>query len=279
MLRIALAGDLHYFRVEEGQPGAEELEEGRNLFFHTYLRAFLDCEADWHISIGDWTNRGHEEEFKALQLLLQEKGVRFRLAPGNHDTDSLPKERIAALTGAPAYDVVHTNEATLAFLDTAKEMSPANWEGEVGEEQLAWLETVVRDTGSKPLLVFAHHPVYGTTADSTEKWLSIHPENRLRYVLAGKDGPGVYFNGHNHVNSIVQSGQWHFVQSAAVLCHPSYKLIEVDDGYVSVKEIPVLHEDLLKGWETLKSRFTGFYFVDGAKAQGSEADRNRLIEL
>lgn len=279
MLRIALTGDLHYFRLEKGQADSEELAEGRRLFFETYLRAFLEYEADWHISIGDFTHNGHEEEFEELNRLLKEKGVRYRMALGNHDTQSLAKSRIAELTGFPAYDVVHTDEATLVFLDTAKEMSPHNWEGEIDEEQLAWLEAVIADSGSKTLLVFAHHPVYGTTTHSTDKWLSVRPGSRLRYVLAAKDGQGVYFNGHNHVNSIVQSGHWHFVQSAAALCHPSFKIIEVGEEYISIREIPVVHEDLTRGREMLRSRFNGFAFIEAAEAQGSEGDRNRLIEL
>jgi hypothetical protein len=90
---------------------------------------------------------------------------------------------------------------------------------------------------------------------------------------------GVYFNGHNHIHSIVRSHQWYHVQTAASLCHPSFRVIEIDNGQLSVRDIEIEHEDIERGLSILKDKFTSFYYVEREKAQGLESDRNRLIEL
>ena len=113
---------------------------------------------------------------------------------------------------------IETDEAYLLFLETAREQEdPDNWGGWISKEQLVWLEKEIEKSGDKLLLIFAHHPVYDTTFRSNFSMLSIEPKIDVWSVLRKKKGKGIYVNGHNHVDSIVGSENWTFIQIAAVI--------------------------------------------------------------
>jgi Icc protein len=148
---------------------------------------------------------------------------------GNHDAYSIPKVDILKITGQQRYQAIDMEGAILIFLDTTKEMNRVDWGGEMDAEQPDWLQTQLEITGDKPVFVFSHHPVYGTTANSTMDKLSIDPQIDMKAVLNKKEGTGFFFCGHNHVNSIVQQDGWHY---ASCLDIPAFRIVELKDGKV-----------------------------------------------
>lgn len=273
-MRLALMGDLHYHNVDESVPG---WREARDRFYATLLDRFFGIEADWHISLGDLTNFGTPAELEGVFGLIRPKNRRFIHVLGNHDLYAMPRDFVLRVSGGERYHAIETEEAVLAFLDTTREQNRQDWSGHVDEEQLLWLESVVRASGPRPLLVFAHHPVYDTTARSTEPKGSIVPEIDIRGVLSSKRGVGLYFNGHTHVESIAREGNWTFVQLAACLDVPAFRLVTVEKAGIRVETV-----DLDDGALMADARFLHRYmphFTPKNHARGEEADRTVRVGI
>lgn len=267
-MKIALIGDLHYPSMVINRP---EVVKARDAFYEHVLSAFLETEADYHISIGDLANAGELAEFDYVFTKVKSYGsrVHFIHTMGNHDTYTHDKAAVLAATGRKAYDLIETEQATLVMLDTARE-TVTDWSGFMEDEQLVWLEHAVSRhvNTNKPLLVFAHHPIYGTTARSRETMMSLHETIELQHILNKHAGTGFYFNGHNHVNSIVRERDWYFVQTAAMLDIPAYRLITIENGQVSVDLIR-LEDEKVKEWRQIVSRHMP-YFEPFPSAEGDE---------
>ncbi|OGX68366.1 MAG: hypothetical protein A2189_00945, partial [Paenibacillus sp. RIFOXYA1_FULL_44_5] len=223
MLRLALIGDLHYPQIEQANRELFELREG---FYFNYLKGFLALEADMHISLGDLTHNGIMQEFEDVYQYIRTTDVTFRHVLGNHDAYAMSKAQISSLMDHPLYEAVETEEALLVFLDSTRELQPEDWSGDMDSRQLAWLESQIQRNPDQPILIFAHHPVYGTTYLSRDHKMHIDPSVDMRSILTKKNGGGLYFNGHNHTHSIMQMDGWSFIQTAAGLCDPSYRMVE-----------------------------------------------------
>lgn len=273
-MRLVLMGDFHYSRMENG---SEEMLESRDHVYTHLLRQFLGMDGDLHISLGDLTHEGHPEEFRYVFNRIGGSGRPFIHALGNHDTYLMPKADIAALTGQRRYRSMEMAEATLIFLDTTREMDRDDWGGTIDAEQLEWLRIELERAGTKPVLVFAHHPVFGTTARSTLDKLSIHPSVDIQAVLNRKQGRGFYFCGHNHVNSIVRQGGWHFIQTAACLDIPAFRTVELTGGQLHIGLVSVLDAALPEHIARFHANMPGFR--PNPEAQGSFTDWSLQVDL
>ncbi|MBB6670713.1 metallophosphoesterase family protein [Cohnella nanjingensis] len=257
-MKLALIGDLHYpYRLFD----RAEAEEARDSFYEAALAAFLSIEADYHISLGDLTHEGEAEAFEAVFSFARRRhpGRRLRHVLGNHDTFSLPKSDIRSRTGMPRYEAIEAEEARLLFLDTARDADRGNWGGTLDGEQLDWLSLRLSGDDRKPLLIFAHHPVPGTTARSGEEMLGLdaEPGRALLSLLERRPGPAVYMNGHNHVQSLVRRGRLHFFQAASVLDVPVAWLLTVDADGLLAESVPLLPEhpaERVRAWTAVISR-------------------------
>jgi len=273
-MRLVLMGDLHYHNVDESIPG---WRDARDRFYGALLERFLEIEADWHISLGDLTNFGSPAELEGVFGLIRRKDRRFVHVLGNHDLYAMPRDFVLGAGGGERYHAVETDEAVLAFLDTARELNRRDWSGHVDDAQLLWLESVVRASDSRPLLVFAHHPVYNTTERSTEPKGSIVPEVDIRGILEMKRGVGIYFNGHTHVESIAREGNWTFVQLAACLDVPSFRLVTVEKGEIRIDAVD-FDDEALNADAAFLHRYMP-HFAPREEARGDAADRNARVSI
>jgi 3',5'-cyclic-AMP phosphodiesterase len=273
-MKLVLMGDFHYSRMENG---TEEMHAAREKVYTVMINKFLEIDADYHISLGDLTHEGFPEEFEYVFNRIGSSGRNFIHVLGNHDALSIPKTDILTITGQERYQAIDTEEAKLIFLDTTKEMNRADWGGEIDPDQLEWLQSHLEKSGDKPVFVFAHHPVYGTTARSTLEKLSIQPEIGMKDLLNKKKGSGFYFCGHNHVNSIVLQDGWHYIQTAASLDIPAFRVVELKDGKVTIELISIDEVTLVDHIARFNTGMPGFAPME--KANGEEADRNRSVNL
>lgn len=273
-MRLVVMGDLHYSSMTNG---TEEMRGARDTVYSVMLDSYLNTEGHYHISLGDLTHEGLPEEFRHVFDRIGGSERQFIHVLGNHDTYSIPKAEILSITGQQRYSSIDTEEAMLIFLDSTKEMNRSDWGGEMDAEQLEWLETQLEQSGTKPVFVFAHHPVYGTTARSTIEKLSIHPDIDMLSVLNKKKGAGFYFCGHNHVNSIVQQEGWHYIQTAACLDIPAFRIVELKDGQVSTELVAIDHADLAEHIAAFNTKMPGFGPV--LEARGEDRDWNLQVEV
>ncbi|MBE3595512.1 MAG: metallophosphoesterase [Hydrogenibacillus sp.] len=268
-MRIVLMGDLHYSaRLTTRRP---QVLSARDRAFEALIRRFFALPADWYVSIGDLVNDGRAEDFAVVYGMIRRCALRPssvvigpasaaseslagwpRSAPrfvhvlGNHDVLLLRKSTVERITGMPRYWSVDTPEARLIFLDSTKERKWYDWGGTIDDDQLEWLGAELSEAREKPAFVFAHHPVYNTTVRSDRDRQSIHPSVPLDRVLAGKRGFNVFFSGHNHINSVVQKGNWLHVQTAAVLDILAYRVIDIAEGKVTLRFAPVGSPDVVR---------------------------------
>jgi Icc protein len=273
-MRLVVMGDFHYSRMENAE---EVAVEARDRAYSIMLDSFLGTEGQVHISLGDLTHDGYPEEFRSILERTGGSGRHFIHVLGNHDTHSLPKAEITSITGQQRYSAIDTEEALLLFLDTTKEMNRSDWGGELDAEQLAWLQARLEESGEKPVLVFAHHPVYDTTAFSAFDMLSIHPDIGIQAVLRTKKGPGFYFCGHNHVNSIVKQDNWHYIQTAACLDVPAFRTVELEDGQFRTELVAVEAAELAGYIAAFNTKIE--HFTPAPDACGEKADYTLQVNI
>ncbi|TDG00127.1 metallophosphoesterase family protein [Paenibacillus piri] len=273
-MKLVLLGDFHYSRMKNG---AAEVKEAGEHAYSAILDSFLSTDGQFHISLGDLTNEGVPEEFRYVLGRIGDSGRDFIHVLGNHDTNSIPKADIRAITGQQRYRAIDTEEAVLLILDSTKEQSPNDWGGEIDSEQTEWLRVQLEQAGEKPVLIFAHHPVYDTTALSIYDMLSIHPEHPIKGLLQQKKGPGFYFCGHNHVNSIIRQQNWHFIQTAACLDVPAIRTVELKDGQFRTELVMIDQPDLTDRIANFQMSMDGF--SPASDARGEEADCHLQVEL
>ncbi|AQQ55179.1 hypothetical protein B0X71_16620 [Planococcus lenghuensis] len=273
-MKIAVTGDLHYPELHEA---IEFIRKDHREFFETFIGRFFSIPANLYVSIGDLTNIGSAEELNDVYALLRKYDKRFMHVLGNHDMYSLTRNEVLAITEQDRSYVISTEQAVLAFIDTAREKDFKDWGGTLDVQQLSWLETVIEQSGERPLILFAHHPPNGTTARSEKDKRCIHPDIPIWDVLSKKKGIGLYVNGHNHCNSIVQKGQWTFLQLAAVLDEQAVRTIEVTDSEIIIDFVDV-SDPLLKA----KAQIIGNsipYFLLNRNFAGTERDVRHVIPL
>ncbi|MGM0882877.1 MAG: metallophosphoesterase family protein [Bacillota bacterium] len=273
-MRLVLMGDLHYHEIDKSIPG---LLEARTAFYNTLLGRFLDMDADLHISLGDLTNFGSTLELQEVYELLQRENRRFIHVLGNHDLYWQTRREVLEITGQQRYHAIDTDTAMLVFLDTAKELDFEDWGGWLDDEQLEWLEGMVKASGTKPLLVFGHHPVYNTTARSEKEKGSIHPSIDMWRILNRKKGIGVYFNGHTHVDSIVAQNNWTFVQLSACLDQHGFRIVELTEEELRISAVDITDADVLDNAPMLHQHMV--HFSHNPNARGTGADREHVVPL
>jgi len=267
-MRLALLGDLHYHEIDRSIPG---LAEARDAFYRHVLDEFLNLDADLYVSLGDLTNFGLTSELEEVYAMLRRPDKPFVHVLGNHDLYGQTREDVLKITGQQRYHVLDTEGAMLVFLDTAKELDFDDWGGWLDFEQLAWLEDKVESSGEKPLLVFGHHPVYRTTAGSEREKGSIHPGIDMWNILNRKKGIGIYFNGHTHMDSIVQRDDWSFVQMSACLDEPGFRIVEIGNEAIRISAVDVAGPEVLEAAAVLHRHMK--HFTPNPHARGTEADR------
>ncbi|MCZ8511530.1 metallophosphoesterase [Paenibacillus filicis] len=273
MLKIALMGDLHYPAVtKEDNP---LLIEARDQFFKYYFQTFLETEADYHISIGDITHLGIREEFEAIHHYVRNGSRNFRFVLGNHDILAYPKSELLQYTNQPRYSVIETDEALLVFLDTTKELELHGWG--LDAEQWEWLPEQLRRSEDKALMIFAHHPVPGTTSSSPGTDAPFEPFQDIRPLLSSHKGTGLYFNGHTHTHSIVEKDSWHYIQTAAAICHPSIRIIELNNNQVQIKSIELDDEPFMRNRQYLHDHLKGFHRPKGTIYESKDLSHTLTI--
>lgn len=273
-MRLIVMGDLHFHDTDAANPS---WTAARDKFYRTVVGKFLDEEGDYHISLGDLTNYGTATELAGIYDFLNKRSRTFYHALGNHDLYAQKRADVLGFTGQARYHAMETELATLVFLDTAKEQDFLDWGGWVDEEQLQWFEGVVRASGTKPMLVFAHHPVHRTTKRSEREKGSIHASIDMRRILTQKQGVGLYFNGHTHIDSIHREGNWTFVQLSSVLDQHAFRVVDVEADAIRVTAVDVREGDALDTAATLYAHMP--HFTHNPEARGEADDRECVVPL
>jgi 3',5'-cyclic AMP phosphodiesterase CpdA len=131
----------------------------------------LDPEPDLVLITGDLVESGKPEQYDQLKALLKALRPPVRLIPGNHDDREMarellyperqPGDRVCDVVeiGAPGTGTGAGKGLRLVLLDDVIPGSPC---GELGEEQLAWLDRALATEPHRPTVIAVHHPPFET---------------------------------------------------------------------------------------------------------------------
>ncbi len=273
-MRLVILGDFHYSSLEEMDTEKDkQIFDIRDKYYEKVIYNFLKTKGDYHISLGDLTNYGNKQELEYVCSAMKNKGVNFIHVLGNHDSYSLSKNDILSITKQERYFSICEDNSIMIFIDSTLETNHERWAGYMDEVQLQWLKNEIIHSTDKTILIFSHHPVYGTTTFSKDENLYIEQIEELNRILALHKGRGIFFCGHNHANSICKRDNWYFVQTAATLDINAFRVVDIYDDKIKLdyKEVDNVSE-LSKN---LGSNMLHFSLKDNAV--GNEEDRRLEI--
>jgi Icc protein len=149
---------------------------------------------DLVVITGDLVDGPLKESYDHLVSLLAKLELPFAAVPGNHDSRELMRAAFPAryAQNNGALNSIHAvGDVDAILIDSAVPGVP---HGELDAETLAWLDTALAASSTRPALLFLHHPPFATGIDhmdvqnlrNAEKLAAIvraHP--RARLVAAG----------------------------------------------------------------------------------------------
>ncbi|MFM9940804.1 MAG: phosphodiesterase [Hyphomicrobiaceae bacterium] len=158
-------------------------------------------DADLVAITGDLTHYGEPDAYDRVSALLANLRIPYRLMLGNHD--KRPSFR-AAFGGHPVDENGFVQSfidapgriGRLLFLDTHE---ASRIGGHMCELRLAWLKARLREAGSRPVVVFQHHPPLPVSAPHFDNICMASPQPYLDLLRAHPGGVRHIFLGHIHV--------------------------------------------------------------------------------
>ncbi len=144
---------------------------------------------------GDLVDTPLTAEYDHLKELLAPLEIPFAAIPGNHDSRDLMRAALPGLGYAQPSGALHSvrkvGEVDIVLLDSTV---PGAAHGMLDSASLAWLDTVLGASMTRPALLFLHHPPFITgivhmdvqnlrNADALATLIRKHP--RARLIAAG----------------------------------------------------------------------------------------------
>jgi 3',5'-cyclic AMP phosphodiesterase CpdA len=150
------------------------------------------------IVTGDLVNDGGEEDYAQLAALLGRLTMPAYPIPGNHDRRELVRKHLSYTGVMPASGrlryAVDDHPVRLIGLDTLVEGREA---GQIGEEQLLWLDATLAACADQPTLVFLHHPPFKTGIGFMDK-IMLEDADAFAGVVARHGQIALVTCGHVH---------------------------------------------------------------------------------
>jgi Icc protein len=176
----------------------------------------LPSQPDLIIHTGDLTHSSKPDEFDTVDQIIKTAGAQCFYAPGEHDVvGGRGKEYLARFgketKGNGWYSFDHKG---VHFIGLANVLDFKNGLGNLGAEQLAWLEEDLKSRSSgTPIVMFAHVPLWTVY----EKWGWGTADGMQALALVKRFGSVTVLNGHIHQTMQKVEGylQFHTATSTA----------------------------------------------------------------
>lgn len=208
-------------------------------------------DVDAVLVTGDLTDLGEEEAYARAAMLLSRFTAPVLVMPGNHDRTPALREAFAAFPGGGAELVpgkaCHAHRidgVTVVALDTAV---GGRAEGELGAEQLAWLDATL--AGAGPALIAMHHPPFACGIGFMDA-IGLRDAVDFAQVLARHDNVVRIVCGHVHRTIVGAIGR---VPAIAVpgVAHQVLMSLTLDAPPRMVMEPPAYGMHLVVGSHTV----------------------------
>jgi len=158
-IRIAQISDLHI--KGQGQLAYGRVDTAKALERCVATLNALNPAPDFVVISGDLADTPTEDEYAHLKRLLVPLRLPIAGIPGNHDSREMmraafPESAYADHKG-PVNQTIEVAELDLVLLDSSVPGMP---HGELEASTLAWLDTTLGASSSRPALLFLHHPPF-----------------------------------------------------------------------------------------------------------------------
>lgn len=259
-MRIVQLSDIHLLADTEGQV------RGHNPDWHAQvvLGKVPEYAPDHIVVVGDISDDGSEASYERAKHYLDQCGVPWSWLPGNHDAEP------PMSTFAPMAAAVDLGSVELLQLDSHVN-EEGHEEGQLGEDQLQWLDERLRVT-TRPVIVALHHPPLELPSrwmneialdDRDSLWEILEDYPHVRGVLAGHIHYPLdeEFNGVRVLTApgvIDQFTPGSEVFDVDKLALPGFRVIDVSDTtgeieHTEVIRVPIPERTIATGAESTLS--------------------------
>jgi len=271
--RFGIISDLHIALPETiaDNPSRFHLVEVSIPALEKALEHLITQNLDFLLLPGDLTQDGEKVNHQWLSDCLAKLPFPVYVIPGNHDFPSLQATDIAiAPQDFPNYyhqygyqnsqENYYSQEilpgVQLIALNSITFDAEAKQLGCLDQQQLIWLENVLRDSADKLVLVTIHHNVIEHFYDQTNHPLGqrymLDNANSLLKLLA-KYQVKLIFTGHLHVQDIAKWQNIHEICTGSLVSYPHpYRVIEITQASQQIQvQVETFNLDSVTNWSNL----------------------------
>jgi len=131
-------------------------------------------------------------------------------------------------------------------LDTSIENE---FKGKIPQEELNWLDYILKSNPDKFTVIFMHHPAVATTQADNTVWKNFILENSDEFINLINKYPQVklVFSGHHHNYSVKNLNNKLYVSMPSIATYPdSYKIIKVYSDKIEIENQDISFKQIIK---------------------------------
>jgi 3',5'-cyclic AMP phosphodiesterase CpdA len=205
-MRLLQLSDPHV-RVP-GDPLAGQVETLAFLERAVAAVGHLSPAPDLVVITGDIVDQMAPEEYRLARAVLDRIALPLYVLPGNHDSRAGCLEFLGPYLGPVLgpeclAQVIDRFPLRVVLLDS---VIPMRGQGQLGAEQLAWLDGVLRDGPARPTLLALHHPPFEVGIGFMDR-LGLTDRDELAGVVARHPQVVAVLAGHVHRTIVGRIGQ------------------------------------------------------------------------
>jgi len=191
--------------------------DAENQLFMQAVNEVNKLKPDFVVITGDFVNNRTDSNqinsFLKIKSLI-DKRIPVYLIPGNHDVGQKPNmETLNFYFKNYKTDKFSFTHKGYKFIGINSGLINSGIEEE--KAQLEWLKKKL--SGSKPTIIFTHHPFFITDINEKDRYENIPLVKRMEYMqLFKKNGVTKIFAGHYHNNSIAHFDEIEMITTSAV---------------------------------------------------------------
>lgn len=212
----------------------DELLYARNLLFIPFLNEIFSLKSDIVISLGDLVLDGLKEEMD--EVYAHVKGNFYHIL-GNHDRIKFSLNELIDNKFRHGDTFLMYNQCDIILLETARDKNSQNWGGTLSDLQILWLKKCVEKNPEKPLLIFAHHPIFNTVRKSNYDMYSIDKNCEILPILKSRKGLCFYISGHTHTDDILRDGNIIFISASSVIDARIIRTLDISKKEIYYKSV------------------------------------------
>ena len=234
-LKFAQISDAHFYTGEDNT--SYKLRAESDKFLDDAIAQVNETSnINFVMFTGDQIDKSFEKELRAFLPHAQKLNYPWYVTFGNHDTCIggylTPEVYLKMVHEAnpafdfkkPYYSFSPQKGYKVIVLDTIiRDRLTSN--GQIGEEQLKWLDKELDDAGKDTVLIFMHVPVIEPFASASHLLLNA---NEVRTIIEQHKNPIAVFQGHYHAAKITQHDNVLYVSTPSLVSYPNaFRIIKV----------------------------------------------------